>query len=181
MKPIAGRVMASMLALTVTMLASASGELQITENGVGPIGAATRFNQKAIQQLLPGYTVTMGKRSTEGESYRVILVARQGKTLATINPAEGEKGIFSIRVRDKTVVNRLGPAIGASYTSIFGTTGNAGCSAGQEELSGKVICPHPKSRRVAYLLSGKYNGPDGRVPPMTSLKNFVVEEIVWRP
>lgn len=169
------------LVILLVTPARATGELQMSESGVGPITATTRFNQTAIQQLLPGYTIKMGKRSTEGESYRVILVTRQGNTLATINPTAGEKGIFSIRVASGQVVNKLGPKLGATYASIYGSAVSAECRAGAEEFSGKVICPHPKSKHVSYLLGGSSNGPDGSVPPIATLRKFVIQEIVWRP
>jgi len=174
-------MLAMALAVSAAAPARAAEALQITETGVGPIVATTPFSVQRVQQLLPGYAVKMDKRSTEGESYRVILVTRQGRTLATINPAAGEKRIFSIRVGSGQVVNKLGPKIGSNYASIFGPTVSAGCHAGAEELSGKVICSHPKSKHVSYLLSGRSNGLDGSVPPIATLSKFVVEEIIWRP
>lgn len=173
------RVVLSGLAMVVSSAWAAP--LTVSDGGLGPIVATTKFNQAAIQSLLPAYVVKNGKRTSEGESYKVFLITDKGKTLATVNPGDGGNGIFSIRIASTQIENALGHKLGTSYLGVFGANVNKACTAGEEELSGKVICPAPKSTHVSYLFKGVSNGPDGTVPALAMLKNFVLEEIIWKP
>ncbi|MBK6908059.1 MAG: DUF1131 family protein [Rhodocyclaceae bacterium] len=181
MKPVA-IFLCALLALASFAQQAFAAELSVSDKGVGPISASTRFNRNDLQKALPQFVVKVGERSTEGEVFRVLLISDASGLLATVNPGEGEKGIFSIRITSRNVRNALGPKLGATYLSVFGTgVATPDCTPGQEEMSGKVICPHPGSRHVSYIFAGKSSGPDGTLPPPAVLKNFAIEEIVWLP
>lgn len=172
------------LIISATLIkdAAASGTgLEISETGLGGINASTPFNQNVIQKLLPGYTVKIKKEEGEAGIYRVMTISQKNKTVAMINPVEGGTRIFNIRVRSNQITNALGPKIGADFKSIFGSKVGNACTPGEEEFSGMVLCPAPQSSHLSYLFSGKYDGPDGELPPMPQLKSFTVAEIIWRP
>jgi hypothetical protein len=158
-----------------------ASELTVSDKGLGEITATTKFDKKEIQGHLSGYVVKSDTSSTEGEEFPVLLVFDHKSVLATINPTEDEKKIFSIRVTSNKISNALGPKIGMTFASIYGGTVPESCSAGMEELSGTVICQDPKSEHILYIFNGKYDGPDGEIPNISVLINFKVSEIVWRP
>jgi hypothetical protein len=158
-----------------------ASELTVSDKGLGEITATTKFDKKEIQGHLSGYVVKSDTSSTEGEEFPVLLVFDHKSVLATINPPEDEKKIFSIRVTSNKISNALGPKIGMTFASIYGGTVPESCSAGMEELSGTVICQDPKSEHILYIFNGKYDGPDGEIPNISVLINFKVSEIVWRP
>ena len=161
--------------------AADTATLSVSDKGLGGITRATRFHQTELQKALRGYHIKPEKRSTEGEPYPVFLVMDQKALLATINPTEDHKKIFSIRITSNKISNTHGPAIGTKYSAIYGGNVSKECAGGAEEMSGAVICPAPKSRNVGYVFRGKSNGPDGVVPRIAVLKDFAVSEIVWRP
>ena len=164
----------------IAVVASAS-ELSVSDKGFGPISSHTRFDQKEILSLLTGYVVKPGKSSTEGEEFPVLTVADAKSVLATISPADDQTQIFSIRIANNKVHNELGPAIGAKYGNIYGNVVHASCSAGMEEMSGAVICQDPHSKHVSYIFRGNSDEADGSIPTISTLKNFVINEIVWLP
>lgn len=158
-----------------------ASELTISDKGLGEITATTKFDKKEIQGHLSGYVVKSDTSSTEGEEFPVLLVLDHESVLATINPTEDEKKIFSIRVTSNKIGNVLGPKIGMKFGDIYGSTVPKSCSAGMEELSGTVICQAPKSEHIFYIFDGKSDGPDGEIPNIAALINFQISEIVWRP
>lgn len=170
-----------LLIVASTAITVHASELTISDKGLGEITATTRFDKKEIQGHLPGYVVKSDTSSTEGEEFPVLVVLDHKSILATINPTEDEKKIFSIRVTSNKISNALGPRIGMKFSSIYGSTVPKSCSAGMEELSGAVICQDPKSEHILYVFNGKYDGPDGAIPDISALINFQITEIVWRP
>jgi hypothetical protein len=160
---------------------AATEVLTVSPDGVGSIRANTPFNQKKIAALLNEFKVVLAKGMTEGEGYPILKVFDQKGELAVINPSEDRKKIFSIVVASTRVKNVLGPKIGDSYDKIYGTSVHKSCSAGDEEMSGRVICQDPKSGRIQYVFEGDYDGPDGEVPAFKILKNWKIAQIVWKP
>lgn len=59
------------------------------------------------------------------------------------------------------------------------------CKPGQEEYSGKVLCKsqyknnQKMTQNTVHVLSGKYDGVDGVLPPYEVIKNFRIEATVW--
>ncbi len=172
------RVTLFAVALIASTVTHGAG-LIIFERGVGGITATAKFDRKYIAPLVPGYALRAGQRATKGESYRVIgNHGWQGGHRDHFARQCGKK--LSIRITSPKITNVLGPKIGATYASIFGSSPTRDCTPGQEELSGKVICPRRGSNHVAYVLMGKSDGFDGVLPSPKALANFTVEEIVWR-
>jgi hypothetical protein len=167
--------------LVSVALAIEAPTLTVSDKGLGSISATTAFNLSEVEKLVPGFVVKSKKSMTETEEFPILVVMDHDSLLATINPTEDRKKIFNIRITGNKVSNALGPKIGTRYASIYGASVNPSCSAGQEEMSGAVICPDPKSKHVSYVFKGHYDGPDGEVPAVAALKNFVVSEIVWQP
>ena len=166
--------------------ASSSGNqvhesLTIADDGVGPIRDGMRFDLRSLRELLPGYTVTAGISSTEGEGFPVIRVMHGEHELLVINPSSDRSSILSVVTRSSAVRDAFGGRIGATYANIFAEREPEGCDPGMEEYSGTVSCPAPGSSRVRYVFRGVGSGPDGAVPPLEELRSWTVWEIAWLP
>jgi len=161
--------------------ASDKNRLLVSAQGVGPINGSTPFNIHKITQAFPNYSVVEQLNFQEGESYPVISVSKGTKRLLTINPGLDLKSIYSVVVEDNLIENALMHRLGTMFTDIY--TGNIAynCQPGIEEMSGKVLCMTPKGSNMLYLFTGKWDGPDNKLPPSTVLYNWTLEAIVWKP
>lgn len=158
---------------------SSPESIAISETGVGPINQNTPFELKAVQNLLPRFNVTSGVDYTEGEEFPILKVSDRQGLLLTINPGD-EKSIFSVVAKSNRVKNELGVRIGDSYAKVYGNQLGS-CSPGTEEFSATVFCMAPGSKHVIYLFVGKWDGPDGQMPPIDVLRSWKVKAIFWQP
>lgn len=75
--------------------------------------------------------------------------------MLTIHPEPSGSHIFSVVVESPHIRNELGPALGISFNEVYRGCPPRHCSAGMEELSGKVFCPVPSADNVT---SGDWAG-----------------------
>ncbi len=64
-------------------------------NGVGPLNGETPFNLHDITAAFQGLNVAQQTNFSEGESYPVITVSKDLKSLLTINPDVKQEKVFS--------------------------------------------------------------------------------------
>ena len=155
--------------------------LSISEKGLAGIDSKTKFSTDKIQELFPKFDIVEDVSSTEGEEFPIFRIKRDSQDILVINPTNDHQYIFSIQIKSKNVVNKLGPNLGFSYYQIYSDQMNKNCFPGIEELSGKVICSAPRSKRLMYIFSGTWSGPDGVLPPIETLQSWKLVEIVWKP
>jgi hypothetical protein len=155
--------------------------MALGEEGIGPITARTPFQVAALRRLLPEYSVARSRSGSEGEEFPVITVSRSGETLLVINPDGTGGDIASVVVTAKGIKTRSGVTVGSGFTEALAGQTPKRCVAGEEEMSGSVICPAPKSRHITYVFRGEYDGPDGQLPPLPVLRSWRISQLVWRP
>jgi hypothetical protein len=120
--------------------------------------------------LLRGFVAALGL---------LIAAAWSGTSLARLK--FDPNGTWLSSSGNTVVISQRGAVIDITIT-IYGAKAIApGCVAGEEEMSGRVICPHPGSAYVSYVLQGRSESPDGQLPALATLGKFTVKEIVWRP
>ncbi len=153
----------------------------LSVDGIGPINAQTLFNLHDITAAFQGFNVSQHTNYTEGQQYPVIEVAKELKTLLVINPDVKQEKIFSVMVQDNLIGNRLGHSIGTPFADIYAYGQTEECTAGAEELSGKVLCYAPKTGNILYLFGGSWRGPNGTVPPKDVLAGWKMESMIWKP
>ena len=145
--------------------------LSISEKGLAGIDSKTKFSKDNIQELFPNFDIVEDVSSTEGEEFPIFRIKRDGQDILVINPTNDHQYIFSIQIKSKNVANELGPKLGSSYYQIYSDQTNKNCFPGVEELSGKVICSALRSKRLMYIFSGPWSGPDGVLPPIETLQS----------
>ncbi|MGB1309712.1 MAG: DUF1131 family protein [Leucothrix sp.] len=160
---------------------ASDSQLTVSATGVGPINGDTPFNIHKITQAFPNYSVVEQLNFQEGESYPIISVSKGAKRLMTINPTLDLKSIYAVIVEDNLIENTLKHRLGTLFMGIY--TGNTpyNCQPGSEEMAGKVLCMPPTGSNRLYLFTGKWDGPDDKVPPSTVLYKWALEAIVWKP
>lgn len=150
-------------------------------DGIGPINSNTSFNIHDITQLFDDLNVSQQTSFQEGESYPIIRVAKGAKTLMTINPTADLNNIYSIVVEDNLVKNNLGHRLSTKFSNVYNHGKAEKCLAGQEELLGKTICYAPKARNILYVFTGRWSGPNNKIPPDDVLSTWTLDSIIWKP
>lgn len=159
-----------------TAQATSLPPIELSASRVGGITAETPFTVEAIGEAFPHREVAEEKRSTEGEVYSVIAVREDERILLTVNPKHGK--VDSIIVTSDKVNNTLGHTIGSRFTAVYEGEATP-CSPGQEELSGRVLCPAPVASNMTYIFEGEWHGPDGMLPPSEVLDQWHLSQVVW--
>ena len=156
--------------------------LTVSETGVGPVNGSTPFDFLKIKSLLPGFLVSKGKGSTEGQEFSTIEVADRIGKLFVVAPGDPETKIFSVVITSSRVDNQYGFKVGSLYQAVFPANAKPNCFPGQEEQSGTILCSASGSHHVNYLFEGEWkNGADGQLPPADVVRTWKITAIVWKP
>lgn len=183
----------SKIALATLLIVCASTAAQaektkpitLTAKAFGGITAKTTYDLTAIQALFPADEVREAKGMTEGMEYPMLEIVRDHKVVAALLPtADGQQPekVMCVATNSKEVRQKFGVKIGDSYRKVYKGQMAPGCMAGMEEMSGQVICPAMNASSIYYVFTGKWDGVDGTVPPVTVMqKHFTLQQIIWLP
>ncbi|MCK5895460.1 MAG: DUF1131 family protein [Cocleimonas sp.] len=153
----------------------------LSAKSLGPINAQTPFNIHHFTVAFPDHNVSQQTSFQEGEAYPVIRIAKGAKNLMTINPTADKTGVYSVVVEDNLIHNQQGHRLGTRFSEIYSFGKIEKCLAGKEELSGKTICYTPEAHNILYIFAGRWNGPDGEIPPENVLSTWTLDSIIWKP
>lgn len=153
----------------------------LSQDGVGPINAATPFNLHLIGEAFQGLNVTEETHFMDGDKYPVITIKQRTKPLLTINPDHEHQKVFSVMVFDNYIGNRLDHKIGTKFVDIYAADKIQECAPGMEELTGKVLCRAPNTGNILYVFNGSWDGPKNTLPPLSTLADWRIESFVWKP
>jgi len=157
------------------------GTIVLSMDKIGPITAQTPFNIHHFTLAFKGLNVSQQTSFQEGEAYPVIRVAKGAKNLMTINPTADQNGIYSVIIENNLIHNQLGHPLSTLFSDVYAKEKAEKCLAGQEELSGKTICYAPATHNILYVFTGKWSGPDGKIPPKDVLSTWALDSIIWKP
>lgn len=152
---------------------------EIGESGFGGITVDTPFDRDAIARAVPGCRVTPTAASSEGGAIDTMVIKNGTQPLAQVFP-DWQGAIFSVVVRSAAVRNRLGPSLGTSFGTVYGSGPAPVCVGGVEEAAGRVLCPSVPEARLVYLFDGSWNGPDDELPPPQVLAKWRLVAFLWR-
>ena len=150
----------------------AGSEWRISDRGVAGIVADTPFDPDELRKLFPGETVTETTSSSEGEAYPILLIGSPKSPRLTVIP--------TVASSISGVIIHAGPPIGTRFSDLHNDDAATDCEPGMEEDSGFVFCRKVDSDQVHYRFSGDYQGPDGELPPVAVLSDWVVDQVLWK-
>ncbi|QFT78520.1 DUF1131 family protein [Erythrobacter sp. THAF29] len=177
-RPIAILLAAS--ALAQPFPAAAQTELKLGVEGLGEIDASTPFDTQTLRTIERSIDWRPIRRTTESGYQEVIIGTRRGRKLVTLI-SDGRGRIAAIEIHNSQISNWLGPRVGEAHRPLQQNLQLGSCRAGQETHSGSVICTAAETDRITYVFSGRWNGPDGRMPPDNALDGWTISHIIWKP
>ncbi len=90
-------------------------------------------------------------------------------------------GIYKsiIERNSASVIGQIGDELGSLFYAEDEKTYKTYCHPGMEEESGDIVCKArlksgKDSGSIVHLFQGKYNGPDGLLPPLNAAKKFKI-------
>ncbi|MFT4252166.1 MAG: DUF1131 family protein [Caulobacter sp.] len=155
------------------------GPLQVAAAGVGPITAATAFDQPTIAALFPKAQVKSAFIHVgDGPPGPIITVEQDNVPLLEIGKG-ADGGISEIRLAAGDVRGPKGESLLARWEALGFTTDQ--CRAGEGRTVNQVICVRPEAPTVSYVF-GVPGWTKGGVPDEKTLKaKAQLNEFVWRP
>ncbi|EOZ4640719.1 RpoE-regulated lipoprotein [Enterobacter cloacae] len=152
--------------------------LEVTEQGVGNITAATALDQDALQAALSSdYRLRSGMKTENGTIVRYFEALKGDKLALVIN---GDKGTVNrIAVLDDAIPTASGVKVGTPFSDLYKQAfGN--CVSAPSDDGVAVQCKAPDSQHISYLFTGTWSGPEGLMPSDDTLKNWKVSKIIWQ-
>ncbi|TDT58607.1 uncharacterized protein DUF1131 [Enterobacter sp. AG5470] len=152
--------------------------VEVSDNGVGNITAATPLTEQAISDALKGdYRLRSGMKTEKGVVVRYFEALRDDQLALVVN---GENGAVSrIDVLDHDIASDKGVKVGTPFTELYDKAfGNCVKATGDD--SDGVECKAPGSQHISYVFTGEWSGPEGLMPADDVLKNWKVSKLIWR-
>lgn len=155
------------------------GPLSVRADGVGPISAATAFDEATIKALFPQAVVKSAFIHVgEGPPGPIITVEQDHVPLMEI-AKDAEGGIGEIRLAGGPVEGPKGEALLGKWADLSFEL--AQCRAGEGRTVNQAVCVRPEAPTVAYVF-GVPGWTKGGLPPVDVLKaKGQLNEFVWRP
>ncbi len=165
--------LAAAIGITLFLLACSQSEkprysLKLSEDGVGPLSAATPFTLDAIGTRLPAYDITPFTAFFQGRPSTLFRVTYHGTPWLIITPEPGTERIQSISLLSEHIEAEPYAAVGTLFTDIYGENSLQLCD-NSSDYAGRLICRSPRATNIFYL----FDADAGSVNK--------VEEILWRP
>ena len=151
--------------------------LNLGVDGVGTI-AASAFDLPSLRANHREFQWEQAERMSES-GLQPTMVAHRGSAPVMTVVGNGYGRISHIEVVDPQFGNWLGPRISDPYQALRHHLQLGACEAGTEQHSGRVLCEAAETSRVTYVFSGRWNGPDGQLPPEPVLENWTMSEMIW--
>ena len=152
--------------------------MEVTEQGVGKLTAATPLNEQAISDALGGsYRLRSGMKAANGNIVRYFEALKDDKVAMTIN---GDGGTINrIEVRDSEIKTDRGVQVGTPFSELY-SKAFGHCQKGVNDNGAVVECQADGSQHISYAYTGHWNGPEELMPSDDTLKNWKISKIIWR-
>ncbi|MEL0554079.1 RpoE-regulated lipoprotein [Raoultella lignicola] len=152
--------------------------MEVTEQGVGGLTAATPLNEQAIGDAIGGsYRLRSGMKTASGNIVRYYEALKGDNVAMTIN---GDAGTVSrVEVRDSEIKTASGVQVGTPFSDLYSKAyGN--CQKGVNDNGPVVECKAEGSQHISYAFTGHWSGPEELMPSDDTLKNWKVSKIIWQ-
>lgn len=152
-------------------------DLKLGLDGVGALGTAD-FDLASLRAIQPEFQWEKSELQTESGP-QTTMVASRDRTSVMDVLGDGNGRVTQIEIVDPDIESWLGPKVGDLYQPLRHNLQLADCEAGTEHRSGDVLCKAAETARITYVFSGRWNGPDGQLPPETLLDHWPMSEMIW--
>jgi hypothetical protein len=153
----------------------------LTEKGLGPLAAGTTLDLAEAATVSERFGAEAFQAGSEGMAMpAVALVNRKGVRVAEAVYA-GEGGpLYRITILRKAIPNERGHRVGDAFPDVVPAAEIAArCVAGAEEFSGAAICFEGPDSSLAVVFAGRWDGPDGTLPPAEVLAGWKARALIW--
>ncbi|MGL4860706.1 MAG: DUF1131 family protein [Enterobacteriaceae bacterium] len=159
-------------------MGSDSGDLQISANGLGPIGAQSSMNKAKLQQALDNhYPLQEGVGIYHNKIQQFFQsLDKDNNVLLTLYGQSGGT-VQGIEVQDPRIATAWDVKLGTLFSKIYQKAFDV-CQKGEDDNS--VICRSPQSPQVSYRFTGEWSGPTELMPPDNILAQWKVSAIIWQ-
>ncbi len=161
--------------------APAAGDVVLTEKGLGPLAAGTTLDLTKASAVSERFQAQAFESGSEGMAMPgVALVNQKGVRVAeAIYAGEGQP-LYRITVLRKAIPNSFGHRVGDAFPDVVPQAEiEARCVAGAEEFSGAAICFEGPDSSLAVVFAGRWDGPDGTLPPAEVLAGWKARALMW--
>lgn len=152
--------------------------VEVTEQGVGNITAATPMEQEAISSALGGdYRLRSGMKTENGNIVRYFEALKDDKLALVISGSNS--AVSRVEVLDSDIETDGGVKVGTPFSDLYQKAfGNCTSAVADEGVA--VACKADGSQHISYLFTGSWSGPEGLMPSDDALKNWKVSKIIWQ-
>lgn len=152
--------------------------VEVTEQGVGNITAATPMEQEAIASALGGdYRLRSGMKTENGNIVRYFEALKDDQLALVVSGSNS--AVSRVEVLDSDIETDSGVKVGTPFSDLYQKAfGNCTSAAADEGVA--VECKADGSQHISYLFTGSWSGPEGLMPSDDALKNWKVSKIIWQ-
>jgi hypothetical protein len=168
-------------AAVATGPARAADDVVLTEAGLGPLTAGTTLDLSKAATVSDRFDAVAFEAGSEGMAMPgVALVNRKGvRVVEAVYAGEGGP-LYRITVLRKAIPNANGHRVGDAFPDVVPAAEVAArCVAGAEELSGSAICFEGPDSSLGVVFAGRWDGPDGTLPPAEVLAGWKARALIW--
>lgn len=157
-----------------------SSSITAKSTGVGAITSLTPMKADTIKEQLDNrYTIRSGMQTEQGEIVTLFQGIDDNEVkIEVIGPENGN--VSRIIVIDPKITTEWGTKIGSQFSDIYEKAFGS-CKLGTLVKDQPTVeCVAPESSHIIYSFNGKWQGPEGLMPPDDELKNWEVSQIIWK-
>lgn len=161
--------------------ARSAGDVVLTEKGLGPLAAGTTLDLGKAAAVSERFQAQPFQSGSEGMAMPgVALVNQKGVRVAEAVYAGEGQPLYRITVLRKAIPNSFGHRVGDAFPDVVPQAEiETRCVAGAEELSGAAICFEGPDSNLAVVFAGRWDGPDGTLPPADVLAGWKARALMW--
>ena len=156
-------------------------DIVLTEKGLGPLAAGTMLDLAKASAVSERFEAQAFESGSEGMAMPgVALVNRKGVRVAEAVYAGDGQPLYRITVLRRAIPNSFGHRVGDAFPDVVPEAEvEARCVAGAEEFSGAAICFEGPDSNLAVVFAGRWDGPDGTLPPASVLAGWKARALMW--
>lgn len=151
-----------------------------SNEGVGPVTAATAFDREAVAALFPESEVKTAFLSEEGAQVPIITVFGPQDLGIEIKEGNSRGKIGAILAQGGPVVGPRGERLMDPFPGLGFKAGD--CVIGADRFSGAALCRRSPGDALAYVIGarGGLTGNPGDAPDSAGLANGFLREFLWQ-